>query len=129
MNLPFVFQWRGQVNYTQVVVKSNGYVHPGNVEESSFIDVGHQDLDPRIAGNLYVANVDSVFLISWEGVPQNGGLPENGLNLQVALYPGDIIEIRWGDGNPPTDQDTFEFAGIKDDSRSGSARYSFSVWQ
>ena len=113
-NLPFVFQWRGQDNYRQVLVSSNGYVYPGNVGGSSYIDVWHQDLDPSIAGNIYVANVDGVFVISWEGVPQYGGLPENGLNFQVALYPGGNIEIRWGDGNPPTDRDASGGAGIVD---------------
>ena len=112
-NLPFVFQWRGQDNYRQVLVSSNGYVYPGNVGGSSYIDVWHQDLDPRIAGNIYVANVDGVFVISWEGVPQYGGLPENGLNFQVALYPGGNIEIRWGDGNPPTNRDASGAARIK----------------
>ena len=109
-----MFQWRGQVNYTQVSVSSEGYVYPGNVEESSFIDVWFQDLNPRIAGNIYVASVDGVFVISWEGVPQDGGLPENGLNFQIALYPGGNIEIRWGDGNPPTDRDASGGAGIFD---------------
>ena len=116
VNLPFVFQWRGQVNYTQVSVNSNGYVYPGNGFGSSYIGVWQQDLDPRIAGNIYVANVDGVFVISWEGVPQNCGLPENGRNFQVALYPGGNIEIRWGDGNPPTDRDARGFAGIFDES-------------
>jgi hypothetical protein len=117
VNLPFVFQWRGQVNYTQVSVHSNGYVYPGYFFGSSYIDVWYQDLDPSIAGNIYVANVDGVFVISWEGVPQsNGGLPENGLNFQVALYPGGNIEIRWGDGNPPTDRDASGGAGISDQS-------------
>ena len=115
VNLPFVFQWRGQVNYTQVVVKSNSYVYPGSIEESLFIDIGYQDFDPSIVGNIYAADVDGVFVILWEGVPQNGGLPENGLNLQVTLYPGGNIEICWGNGNPPTDQDAFGFAGIRDE--------------
>ena len=79
------------------------------------IAVWQQELDPRIAGNIFVAMVDGVFVISWEGIPQYGGLAENGLNFQVALHPGGNIEIHWSDGNPPTDQDTFGFAGIKDE--------------
>ena len=72
-------------------------------------------MDPSIAGNIYVANVDGVFVISWEGVPQsNGGLPENGLNFQVALHSGGNVEIRWGDGNPPTDRNASGGAGILD---------------
>ena len=116
VNLPFVFQWRGQFNYTQVSVHSNGIVFLGNVKGSSYIVVWYQDLDPSIANKIYVANVDGVLVISWEGVPQsNGGLPENGLNFQVALHPGGNIEIRWGDGNPPTDRDASGRAGIVDE--------------
>ena len=132
VNLPFVFQWRGQVNYTQVEVRSNGAVFPGgnHSDVANFfaypvkvggvysiprIAVWQQDLDPRVAGNIHVAIVDGVLVISWKGVPQFGGLPENGLNFQVALHPGGNIEIHWSDGNPPTDQDTFGFAGIKDE--------------
>jgi len=68
-------------------VNSNGAVFPGgaNSEAENFvaypvelggtnsiprIAVWQQDLDPSIAGNIYVANVDGVFVISWEGVPQ-----------------------------------------------------------
>jgi hypothetical protein len=125
VNLPFAFQWRGQVNYIQVVVDSNGLVYPGNVTKLGdmhslalfqFIGVWWQDLVPSIAGNIYVANVDGVFVISWEGVPQyDGGLPDNSLNFQVALHPGGNIEIRWGDGNPPIDRDTSGRVGIFDD--------------
>jgi hypothetical protein len=113
-NLPFVFQWRGQVNYTQVSVNSNGYVFPGNVAGSSFIVVWYQRLNPIVAGNIYVANMDGVFVISWEGVPQWVGLPENGLNFQVALHPGGNVEIRWGDGNPPANA-IYGASGIEDD--------------
>ena len=73
-------------------------------------------MDPSVAGDIYFAIVDGVFVISWESVPQYGGLPENGLSFQVALYPGGNIEIRWGDGNPPTDRDASGGAGIVDES-------------
>ena len=106
---------------SQLVVDNNGAVFLGNVTELGDLYnltgsvVWYQDLDPSIAGNIYVANVDGVFVVSWEGVPQHyGGLPENGLNFQVALHPGGNIEMRWGDGNPPTDQDTAGSAGIRD---------------
>ena len=129
VTLPFLFQWRGQVNYTQVLVDSNGAVFPrgdrsdaesyqlhpvelGGSYSVPRIAVWQQDLDPSIAGNIYVAIVDGVFVISWEGVPHIDGLPDNGLNFQVALHAGGNIEIRWGDGNPNEDVGT---AGIEDD--------------
>jgi Leucine-rich repeat (LRR) protein len=132
VNLPFVFIWRGLVNYTQVEVHSNGAVFPGGDRSNAYsygafpvkLGIGYsvpriaawqQDLNPSIAGNIYGANVDGVFVISWEGVPQHGGLPENGVNFQVALHPGGNIEIRWGDGNPPTNRDTRGASGIEDD--------------
>jgi hypothetical protein len=130
VNLPFVFQWRGQVNYTRVEVNSNGAVFPdgdhrfgttetypvelGGNYEIPRIAVWQQDLDPRKGGNIFVAMVDGVFVISWEGIPQYGGLAENGLNFQVALHPGGNIEIRWGDGNPPTNAASGA-SGIEDD--------------
>ena len=107
---------------SQLVVDNNGAVFLGNVTELGDLYnltgsvVWYQDLDPSIANKIYVANVDGVLVISWEGVPQNCGLPENGRNFQVALYPGGNIEIRWGDGNPPTDRDARGFAGIFDES-------------
>ena len=130
VTLPFLFQWRGQVNYTQVLVDSNGAVFPGGdrSDAESYqlhpvelggsysvprIAVWQQDLDPSIAGNIYVAIVDGVFVISWEGVPHIDGLPDNGLNFQVALHAGGNIEIRWGDGNP--NEDVSGAAGIEDD--------------
>ena len=132
VNLPFVFKWRGQVNHTQVVVNSNGAVFPSGDQSGAQayelhpvelggsysiprIAVWQQDLDPSIAGNIYVANVDGVFVISWEVVPHYDGLPENGLNFQVALHPGGNIEIRWGDGNPLINQNTRGASGIEDD--------------
>ena len=54
-------------------------------------------------------------MVAAEGVPHFGELPENGLNFQVALHPGGAIEIRWGDGNPPTGVDTSGGSGIADD--------------
>ena len=72
----------------------------------------HQDLDdPSIAGNIYVANVDGIFVISWEeGVPKYRGMVENDLNFQVAHHAdGAII-------NPPTYRDTTRgAAGVEDD--------------
>ena len=53
-------------------------------------------------------------MVAAEGVPHFGELPENGLNFQVALHPGGAIEIRWGDGNPPT-YAASGAAGIEDD--------------
>ena len=134
MNLPFVFQWLGQVNYTQVVVDNKGVVflggnysdnvanyfaYPvevGGVYSIPRIAVWQQDLDPSIAGSIYVANVDGIFVISWEGVPHYAERSENGLNFQVALHPGGAIELRWGDGNPPTNGFAADgAAGIEDD--------------
>ena len=79
-------------------------VESGGSYSIPHIVVWHRDLDPSTHGKIYVANVDGVFVISWEGVPQTllpAGLPENGPNFQVALHPGGNIGIRWGDGNPP----------------------------
>ena len=72
-------------------------------------------MDPSVAGDIYFAIVDGVFVISWESVPQYDGMVKNGLNFQVALHAGGNIEIRWGDGNPPTDFDASGVAGIEDD--------------
>ena len=73
-------------------------------------------MDPSIAENIYVANVDGIFVVSWEGVPQHyGGPPENSLNFQVALHPSGNIEMHWGNGNPPTNQDASGGAGLRDE--------------
>ena len=131
VNLPFVFKWRGQVNHTQVVVNSNGAVFPSGDQSGAQayelhpvelggsysiprIAVWQQDLNPSASGKIYVANVDGVFVISWEGVPHiNAWFYEDGLNFQVALHAGGNIEIRWGDGNPI--EDVSGAAGIEDD--------------
>ena len=90
-------------------------VELGGIYSIPRIAVWQQDLDPRIAGNIYVANMDGVSVISWEGVPQYGRLPENGVNFQVALHPDGNIEMRWDDGNPPTDFYARGASGIEDD--------------
>jgi hypothetical protein len=129
VTLPFLFQWRGQVNYTQVLVDSNGVIFPGGDQSDGGsyqlhpvelggsysaprIAVWQQDLNPSASGKIYSATVDGVFVISWEGVPHINAVDDIGLNFQVALHAGGNIEIRWGDGNPNEDVGT---AGIEDD--------------
>ena len=98
---------RGGFSRRQLLRLANYFAFPvevGGEYSIPYIAVWQQNLNPSIAGNIYVANVDDV------------GLPNNGLNFQLALHPGGAVEIRWGDGNPPTNIFAADgAAGIEDD--------------
>lgn len=74
------------------------------------IAVAHTDIGPT--GAMFAAQVDSAFIISWEGVYLfNEGNP-NALDFQMVLYEHGAVELRWGDGNPIASNFA---AGLEDD--------------
>jgi hypothetical protein len=114
--LPFAFGWRGEVEYQNITVDMNGAVFFG-YEASSYmgccgafpvelsgmypiprIAVAQVDLNPSIAGMIFVATVGNAFVVSWEGVPAFSAPADSQVrrNFQVALYSNGDIELRWG---------------------------------
>jgi len=131
---PFVFHWRGQSNHTSVTVTTNGVIWvdvvPSNTGKSSGVPVvlggryrmerriavAQDNLDPSIAGSIFVATTvgdDELFVVSWDGVPHKHSSARNGLNFQATLFRYGRVELRWGEGSLPPGEKIA--AGIEDD--------------
>lgn len=129
IQLPFTFNWKGQVEFTTVSVSPNGVIFLGDFNNCLTCDSGtYQDCCaaspigsfpdvtlPRIAvshvdlafssegsnpADVYYAMVDDAFIISYEGLDVYPPTVDK-LNLyfQVALYPSGDVEMRWGQGS------------------------------
>lgn len=128
VNLPFSFNWRGQVEYSAVTVSSNGDVFPGpdGFDGGCCVPIPIQIFGrhsiARIAtaqadfgssfGLIYTAQVENAFVISWEGVVLFNEGPQNAVNFQVSLFENGNVELRWGEGNS---LDGRFAAGLEDD--------------
>jgi len=132
VDLPFVFQWRGQSDHTHITVTSNGVIWVGITKKAGGCSAnpvelgnGYQE-DKRIAvaqewldassGSIYVKAVGNAFVVSWEDVHHSKGPARYGLNFQAVLFRDGRVELRWGEGNPPSDRSVA--AGIEEDEAS-----------
>ena len=117
VDLGFDFKWLGGTSsISKVHVSTNGHIliNPGDADRSCGfhtigdnnkprIAVAQEDLDPRVAGNVYITNYDSRFdhsaIISYEQLPFYQDEDSGFVNAQAHLFADGRVNICFGNGS------------------------------